>query len=277
MTGVQTCALPISDEDYDLLFKGMWESIKDPAVGYWEGEIPNRKKDGDLIWVRLIINAIFCELKEITNYLAIPVDITENRRRELGIRLDIYQTITHLAEMRDNETGNHIIRVGKLARRIAEQLEMPNKFCQDIETFAPLQDIGKVSISDLILLAERKLTPEEFDTMKTHTTLGYKLLADKPTLEMAAEIALNHHERYEGAGYPHGIAGEEIPLSARITAVVDIYDALCSKRPYKEPWPHERAIAEIRRSAGPVLDPVIVEAFLSIESEIQLIAASYRD
>lgn len=269
--------LGYTDEDYDRLFRGMWESIRDPAVGYWEGEIPNRKKDGDLIWVRLIINAIFCELKEITNYLAIPIDITESRKRELDIRLDIYHTITHLAEMRDNETGNHIIRVGKLARIIAERLNMPKKFSEDIETFAPLHDIGKVGISDLILLAERKLTPLEFDTMKTHTTLGYRILQGKSTLETAAEIALNHHERYNGTGYPHGISGEDIPLSARITTVVDIYDALRSRRPYKGPWTHDEAVEEIRRSAGSVLDPAIVEAFLSMEPDIEMIAASYRD
>ena len=269
--------LGYADENYDQLFTEMWEHIQNPAIGYWEGEIPNRRKDGEIIWVHLIINAIFCELQSITNYLAIPIDITENRRRELNIRLNIYHTITRLAEMRNNETGNHILRVGKLAGAIAKQLKMPKKFCQDIETFAPLHDIGKVGISDLILLAERKLTREEFDTMKTHTTLGFKILQGKSTLEMAAEIALNHHEKYDGTGYPHGVSGDTIPMSARITTVVDIYDALRSKRPYKGPWPHEEAVEEIKKGAGSLFDASIVEAFLELEPEIKTVMAHYQD
>lgn len=227
--------------------------------------------------VHLIINAIYCDQGTLTNFLAMPIDITETRNRELNIRLDIYHTITHLAEMRDNETGNHIVRVGKYTGAIAKQLNMPKKFCEDIETFSPLHDIGKVGISDLILLAERKLTPEEFTTMKTHTTLGHQLLVGKPTLEMAAEIALNHHERYDGSGYPNGIAGEDIPLCARITTIVDIYDALRSKRPYKEAWNHKDSIEEIENLSGSVMDPTVTEAFLAKEEEILAIAGEYGD
>lgn len=269
--------LGYSDAEYDDLFRDMWKSISDPDIGYWEGEIPNRRKDGEIIWVHLIINAIFCEAGTITNYLAIPIDVSETRKRELSIRLDIYHTITELAELRDNETGQHIIRVGKLSRLVAEGLGMPKKFCNDIENFAPLHDIGKVGISDTILLAERKLTPEEFDIMKNHSTLGYRLLAGKPTLEMAADIAYGHHEKYEGGGYPLGIGREEIPLAARITALVDVYDALRSKRPYKGPWTHERSVEEIIGLSGSHFDPEIVEVFRSKEKEFSDVSNAYRD
>ncbi len=269
--------LGFSEQEHDQLFSDMWRQIQDPTIGFWEGEIPNRRKNGEIIWVHLIINAIYNAEGKITNYLAIPVDISETRMREMNIRLDIYKTITNLAEMRDNETGRHIIRVGKYARMIGEKLALSTKFCRDIETFSPLHDIGKVGISDLILLAERKLTPEEFGTMKTHTTLGYQLLAGKPTLEMAADIAYAHHERYDGSGYPQGLAGEQIPLCARITTCVDIYDALRSDRPYKKAWPHEESINEIKTISGTTIDPEITDAFLGLQDEIVKIATEYRD
>lgn len=269
--------LGYSDKEYNKLFKEMWDQISDPEIGCWEGEIPNRKKDGEIIWVHLIINAIFCEAGTITNYLAIPIDVSETRKRELSIRLDIYHTITELAELRDNETGQHIIRVGKLSRLVAEGLGMPKKICNDIENFAPLHDIGKVGISDTILLAERKLSPGEFDIMKSHSTLGYRLLAGKPTLEMAADIAYGHHEKYDGCGYPRGIGGEEIPLAARITALVDVYDALRSRRPYKGPWSHERSVQEIIGLSGSHFDPEVVEVFRSKEKEFSDVSTAYRD
>ena len=269
--------LGYSNEEYDELFREMWAGISDPKIGYWEGEIPNRRKGGEIIWVHLIINAIFCEEGNITNYLAIPIDVSETRNRELSIRLDIYHTITKLAELRDNETGQHIVRVGKLSRLIAQELGMPKKFRTDIENFAPLHDIGKVGISDTILLAERKLSPEEFEIMKTHAVLGYQLLAGKPTLEMAADIAYGHHEKFDGSGYPRGAGGAEIPLAARITALVDVYDALRSKRPYKDPWPHTKAIEEITKLSGSHFDPEIVKAFLIKEKDFAAVSKAYRD
>jgi PAS domain S-box-containing protein len=269
--------LGYSNTDYENMFADMWKRIRDPEIGYWEGEIPNRRKDGAIIWVHLIINAIYCTEGNITNYLAIPIDISETKQRELSIRLDIYHTITELAEMRDNETGRHILRVGTYSGKIAEKLGMSKKFCSDIRTFAPLHDIGKVGISDLILLAERKLTKEEFSVMQEHTTLGYRLLAGKPTLEMAADIAYGHHEKWDGAGYPQGLSGTVIPLSARITAIVDVYDALRSNRPYKGPWTHREAIAEITTLAGSHFDPEVAATFISLGPEIETIAEDLKD
>ena len=267
---------PGIDQYYDLgypkqkyldLFKELWESISDPNIGYWEGTIPNQKKNGDLVWVNLIISAIYDSSGEITSYLGIPVDITDKREEDLKIRLDIYKTITELAEIRDNETGKHITRVGKYARLIAEKLGMPKKFCQDIEMFAPLHDIGKVGINDSILLAPRRLSKEEFEIMKTHTELGYAILKEKPTMEMAADIAHHHHEYYDGSGYPLNLKGNNIPLCARIVSIVDVYDALRSKRPYKEPWEHKKAIQQIKEESNSHFDPELVKIFLENEKK----------
>ncbi|MGM0640422.1 MAG: HD domain-containing phosphohydrolase [Thermotogota bacterium] len=264
-------------QKYHDLFTELWESISDPKIGYWEGTIPNQKKNGDLIWVNLIISAIHDSDGNITNYLGIPVDITEKREEDLKIRLDIYKTITEVAEIRDNETGEHITRVGKYAKLMAEKLGMPKKFCQDIEMFAPLHDIGKVGINDSILLAPRRLTKEEFEIMKTHTSLGYEILKEKPTMEMAADIAHHHHEHYDGSGYPLNLKGNNIPLCARIVSIADVYDALRSKRPYKEPWGHLKAINQIEDEANSHFDPELVKIFLENEKEMKNIADKYKD
>jgi PAS domain S-box-containing protein len=269
--------LGYSQQNYLDLFKDLWQSISDPSIGHWEGAIPNQKKNGDLVWVNLIISAIYDSSGKIINYLGMPVDITKKREENLKIRLDIYKTITELAEIRDNETGQHIIRVGKYSRLIAEKLGIPKKFCQDLEMFAPLHDIGKVGISDSILLAPRKLTKEEFEIMKTHTEFGYAILKEKPTMEMAADIAHHHHEHYDGSGYPMNLKGNNIPLCARIVAIADVYDALRSKRPYKEPWEHEKAIQEIKKNSNSHFDPELVKIFLENEKEILKIANKYKD
>jgi len=264
-------------QKYHELFRGLWMSISDPKKGYWEGTIPNQKKNGDIVWVNLIISAVHDSSGEITNYLGMPVDITERRKENLKIRLDIYKTITELAEIRDSETGKHITRVGKYARLIAEKLGMSRKFCQDIEMFAPLHDIGKVGINDSILLAPRKLTEEEFQIMKTHTELGHAILKGKPTMEMAADIAHHHHEYYDGSGYPMNLKGNNIPLSARIVAIADVYDALRSKRPYKEPWSHLKAVQQIKNESNSHFDPELVKIFLENEEEIEKIADKLKD
>jgi HD-GYP domain-containing protein (c-di-GMP phosphodiesterase class II) len=152
-------------------------------------------------------------------------------------------------------------RVGILAKLLAKNLGQSEKFCDDIEVFAPMHDIGKVGIADSILLAERKLTPEEWVEMQKHTVLGYNIVKGKKELDMVAAITLRHHERFDGTGYPGRLGGEDIPLSARITALIDVYDALRSERPYKKAWTHEAATAEIAALSGTHFDPHVAECF----------------
>ena len=141
---------------------------------------------------------------------------------------------------------------------------------------APLHDIGKIGIPDSILLKTGPLSPEEFEIMKTHTTIGYSILKESknPNLLMGASIALAHHERYDGKGYPLGLKAGEIPLCGRIVAVIDVFDALCSKRPYKEAWPVEKAFEHLAEERGRQFDPEIVDAFLAHRLEITEIEAN---
>ncbi len=269
--------LGYSEEDYHQLFKQLWKSIRDPKTGTWENMIVNRKKDGSLLWVRLLINGVFNENGSLQNFIGLPIDISGIRKKENLSKAQLYHTIASLAELRDNETGNHMRRVGIFAKKIAESLGQPEKYCDDIEIFAPMHDIGKVGILDSILLAERKLTSDEFEEMKKHTILGHNIVKGNSELEMVAAITLHHHERFDGKGYPKGLIGEAIPLSARITAIADVYDALRSKRPYKEEWPHEKAVEEIKRNAGTQFDPELVEKFLSLEKDFENAYQALRD
>lgn len=261
--------LGYSDLDYDALFAKLWQDIKDPAVGRWEGEIVNRRRDGKLVWVYLFISAIRSADGRVVGYVGMPMDITRRREQEMAIRVECYRALSELAETRDNETGEHLNRLAYYSARMAEYMDQPQHFVDKIRLFAPLHDIGKVGIPDAILLAPRKLDPAEWATMQSHAEIGWRILADRPTLEMAADIARYHHEHWDGNGYPHSLAGEEIPLCARIVAIADVYDALRSSRPYKEPWSHEGAAAIIREGAGTHFDPALVEAFEALGAEFQ--------
>lgn len=265
------------EDEYDELFGSLWTDIKNPAVGTWEGIVINRKKDGTLIWVKLIINAVYRSDGTLQNFIALPIDISSSVQSEKLTKIQLYQTIASLAELRDNETGNHMRRVGILAKLLARTKNMPDKFCDDIEVFAPMHDIGKVGIVDSILLAERVLTDEEMSIMKTHAEMGYNIVKGIKELEMVAEITLRHHEKYDGSGYPGGLKGEEIPLSARITAIVDAYDALRSRRPYKEEWTHEEAKQYILTSAAKHFDPELVSIFSEIEERFDAVYNELKD
>lgn len=183
----------------------------------------------------------------------------ENREHEIIIRLAL------VAEYLDPTTGSHIQRMGHLAKCVAEALRLSSVECEMLFDAAPMHDIGKVAVPSSILMKPGPLTIEEFEIVKRHPTVGYEILKDSQSrlVQTAATIALSHHERYDGAGYPHGLAGDEIPLLGRIAAVADVFDALTSNRPYKTAWPIDKAIGEIKRGSGSQFDPKVVEAFLA--------------
>jgi putative two-component system response regulator len=168
-----------------------------------------------------------------------------------------------MSPVRDPDAFDHTERVAEISQKLAEELGMPARFVRLIRLAAPLHDVGKLHISPEILFKPGKLTPLEFERMKSHTLEGARILADRadPVLEMAEQIALSHHERWDGTGYPHGLKGEEIPVAARIVALADVFDALTHARPYKPAWPVEDAVAEIRRVRGTQFDPNVVDAF----------------
>lgn len=204
-------------------------------------------------------------------------DAVRQRTAELDeARVEILDRLARAAEYRDDGTRRHTERVGVYAARLARALGLDETTVQTIRRAAPLHDLGKIGIPDYILLKPGELTPEEAAIMQTHTTIGAQILSGSsvPTLVMAAEIALCHHERWDGSGYPHGLAGEEIPMAARIVAVADFFDALAHDRPYRRAWPVPEIIAELRRQAGRQFDANVVTAFLDmLEQEQALVAA----
>lgn len=201
--------------------------------------------------------------------------------------------LASLAETRDNDTGNHVRRTQSYVEILADRLRSNARFApvlseDNIELFyksAVLHDIGKVGIPDRILLKPGKLTDDEFEVMKTHTILGRdailsaERLLDAPNdfLRFGREIALSHHERWNGTGYPEGLAGEAIPVSARLMAVADVYDALISRRPYKKPFSHEQSVAVIGAERGRHFDPDVADAFLDSTEDFRQIALRFAD
>lgn len=230
-------------------------------------------------------------LKDQNAYLESEV---QRRGRELSAIQDVtILSMASLAETRDNDTGNHIRRTQHYVKRLAEQLKGHPRFSAFLTDHtidllyksAPLHDIGKVGIPDRILLKPGRFTPEEFEIMKRHTTLGYEAIQhaeqqlgmDVEFLRHAKEIALSHQEKWDGSGYPQGLAGDAIPISARLMAVADVYDALISRRVYKEGMPHEQAVQIIRESRGSHFDPDVVDGFLVCADDFRAIAMRYAD
>jgi putative two-component system response regulator len=230
-------------------------------------------------------------LRDKSEYLEKEV---ARRTREISTIQDVTMVaMGSLAETRDNETGNHIRRTQHFMRALAVALKDHYRSKESltadvIELFyksAPLHDIGKVGIPDNILLKPGKLTPEEFVIMKTHTTIGRdsittaEKLLDSPNsfLRFAGEIAWSHHERWDGTGYPRELSRDATPISGRLMAVADVYDALISKRVYKPAFPHEKAVSIIREGAGTHFDPMIVDAFLEISDQFLQIADTFID
>jgi PAS domain S-box-containing protein len=204
------------------------------------------------------------------NARSLELMIAERTRELDEARAETLRQLAIAAEYRDDETYQHTERVGHLAARLALGLGLPAGQVTLLRQAAPLHDVGKLAIPDCILLKPGRLTEQEFEVMKTHAELGARLLSSgsSPVLQMAAVIAANHHERWDGAGYPSKLAGEAIPLVGRIVAVADVFDALVHDRPYKPAWPVEQAIAEIGAGAGSQFDPRVVTAFLAMREEL---------
>lgn len=209
----------------------------------------------------------------LASEVAAATETIVERERETIFRL------SRAAEYRDPETGAHILRMAHYSRLIAGALGLPPEEQQLVFEAAPMHDIGKVGTPDMILLKPGRLDPDEFTIMKRHARVGYDILRDStsPILQAAAAIALAHHEKFDGSGYPQGLAGEAIPLHGRIVAVADVFDALTSERPYKTAWPLDRALSFLREQSGQHFDPACVEAFMSRLDDILAIRAAHAD
>lgn len=196
---------------------------------------------------------------------------------------EMISRLTGAAEFRDTDTGHHISRVGLYAKRIAREMGMTPEFVESITFASPMHDIGKIGIPDSILLKEGPLFPNEFEVMKTHTMIGHKLLegSSQRNIQMAATVALTHHERWDGSGYPRGLKGDEIPVEGMIAMLCDHYDALRSRRPYKEPLSHAETVRIIttgnEKSRSEHFHPKVMEAFVRLAPEFDRIYQAHRD
>lgn len=194
-------------------------------------------------------------------------------REEIALRL------ISASEHRDNETGMHVRRIGLYAAEMARLLGWDEQGVDTIQSAAPMHDIGKIGVPDAILQKPGALTEEEWVAMKRHTTMGATILKGStvPFIQMGARIAIGHHEKWDGTGYPRGLKGEAIHLEARITALVDVYDAVINRRHYKEPWPEDRVVELIRKGGGVHFDPRLVEIFLANLDRFRAILAANPD
>ena len=227
--------------------------------------------DEVLLRINTLLDTRFLYLQIQSQNQMLDAKVRERTRELEAAQIEIIERLAKAAEFRDDNTGQHTERVAQMAALIARQIGLPDAQVSLIRRAAPLHDVGKIGVPDSILLKLGKLTVAEFEVVKTHTTIGARILSGSrfPILRLAEEIAFSHHERWDGNGYA-GIRRESIPLPGRIVAVADVFDALTQQRPYKEAWPVTEAIAEIERQRARHFDPGLVDAFLTIiEPEIQ--------
>lgn len=227
-----------------------------------------------LLRIKNLLETRFLHLEIQQQNLILEEKVRERTRKLEQAQLEILQRLARAAEYRDDTTGQHTQRVGETAAHLAEALGLPPIEVEMIRWAAPLHDVGKIAIPDLILLKEDKLTPAEFEVMKSHTTVGGALLGESqfPILQIAEQIALTHHERWDGQGYPYGLRAEAFPLVGRIVAVADVFDALTHERPYKPAWSVDEAVAELQRQKGRQFDPDVVDAFVQVIEEMYAVS-----
>ena len=204
----------------------------------------------------------------------------QERTEELHrTRLEVIRRLGRAAEFRDNETGFHVIRMSHHARLIALAANCGEEWADLLFNAAPMHDVGKIGIPDHILLKPGRLDPEEWEIMKSHSTIGAEIIGSDQSelMRLSRVIAEAHHEKWDGSGYPHGLRGEDIPLAARIVAIADVFDALTSERPYKKAWSVEEAVAFIKKESASHFDPKLVAVFEDVLPEMLKIMAMYRD
>jgi putative two-component system response regulator len=189
------------------------------------------------------------------------------------------ERLTRAAEFRDDETAAHLQRMSHYSRLLARRKGLDDYTAELIRVASPMHDVGKIGIPDSILLKPGKLTLEEYEIMKQHAEIGYRILSgsDSPLLELAASIARSHHEKWNGGGYPRGLAGADIPIEGRIVAVADVFDALTSRRPYKPAWSLADAIALLQAGRGEHFDPELIDLFIGGMDDVLAIKARFRD
>ncbi|WP_295384573.1 HD domain-containing phosphohydrolase [uncultured Thiodictyon sp.] len=270
----QTPAIVVSgtsdvNEAVEAVHRGVWDYVTKPIISMAALEhTVNKCVDR----ARLI--------KENERYRLHLEELVVQRTQEVErTRLQIIQRLGRAAEYRDNETGMHVIRMSHVSRLLALKAGMSDSDADTLLLAAPMHDIGKIGIPDGILLKQGKLTPQEWEIMKTHPRIGADIIGEDPSeiMRLAALIALTHHEKWDGSGYPQGLSGEAIPLQTRMVSIADVFDALTSRRPYKKAWPFQEAQDHIQAGSGSHFDPGLVPLFMDIMPEVLAIRGRYQD
>ncbi|MGA1933681.1 HD domain-containing phosphohydrolase [Arcobacter sp. YIC-464] len=245
-------------------FKDLWKTVKNKKV--WKGEVSNLKKNGEVYIVKSTVMPILDDNGEVIEYISVRHDVSDIYKLQKEIeetQKEIVFTMGAISETRSKETGNHVKRVAEYSRVLAKYVGLEHKQIQLLVDASPMHDIGKVAIPDSILKKPSKLTDKEFEIMRTHAELGYKMMAhsNRPLLKTAAIIALEHHERWDGKGYPRHLARDEISIEGRITALADVFDALGSNRCYKEAWSDDKIFEFLKEQRAKQFDPQLIDIF----------------
>lgn len=267
MTGFEVCKQLKDDPDTQtipVIFVTALADEADESQGF---------KAGGVDYINKPISPAIVRARVKTHLSLIHIDELKSTH------LELIQRLGRAAEFKDNETGMHVIRMSHVSGRIALEMGMDAGFAEQLVHAAPMHDIGKIGIPDQVLLKPGKLDEEELATMRTHPQLGADILdkSTSPLIKLAYTVALYHHEKWDGTGYPYGLKGEEIPIEARIVAIADVFDALLSKRPYKEAWPIDKVVEEIKSQSNRHFDPAVVEALLNCLPDLIAINAKWRE
>ncbi|MDX1692576.1 MAG: two-component system response regulator [Ketobacteraceae bacterium] len=292
MDGYETCKQLKShprSRHIPVIFITALSGIQDEARGLQLGAVDYISKP----FIPNLVKSRVANQLELKKHRDRLEELVQARTEEiLSLRDITIEAMGTLAEYRDPETGGHIKRTQNYIKLLAEALMADRRYASELDPesiellfkSAPLHDIGKVAIRDHILLKPGKLTPDEMEEMKKHTDYGYESiqtlsnkLEDSSFLRFAQEIAISHHEKWDGSGYPRGLAGNNIPVSGRLMAIADVYDALISRRCYKDPFSHQYAVEFIRKGRGTHFDPVMVDKFLELTEQFRAIALRYAD
>lgn len=279
MDGYAVCAQLKEDpatSDIPIIFVTARDETSDETHGFELGAVDYITKPVNPAVVEARVRthlALYDQNRELLKAVA-------KRTQELHeTRMKVIQRLGRAAEYRDKETGFHVIRMSHYARLIAQAYGGNEQWVETVFNAAPMHDVGKIGIPDGILLKPGKLAPHEYTLMQQHPLFGAEIIGndDNPLLQISRNIALTHHERWDGTGYPQGLKGTEIPLEGRIVAIADVFDALTSRRPYKTPWSVEDAIAYIVENSGKHFEPQLVDIFQSVIPEILEIKKRYTD
>lgn len=255
------------------LYMGAYAIVLNELTGIVQTAIPDNRETR-LRYMNAVTNVVFMDMGLATY---VYYDTMLSHVEEMAHQLNM--SLARAGEYRDNETGEHIIRMSRMCEAVALSYGKDERWAEMLRVASPLHDVGKIGVPDSILLKPGRLTSDEMDVMRQHPEIGGDIIPEHPAevIGMARRIALTHHEKWDGSGYPIGLRGSEIPLEGRIAAICDVYDALISKRPYKPAWSKEEAIGHIVACSGTHFDPEVVRSFLACLTRIDDIQRLYGD